>query len=414
MTSRDFLTDFQHMSAVGATAGGGVDRQAGTAADLQTRAWLRDTFHAIGLTEYQDTIGNQFGVKEYIPGAPYVLLGSHLDSQPMGGKFDGAYGVLAATHAARRVMEKIDAGQLTPALNLAVVNWFNEEGSRFAPSMMGSSVYTGDLKLEAALAVTDKAGVSVADALAAEEVHRCDSAPQAAAYAEIHIEQGPILERAGNTIGLVDATWGAKKYAVTITGEQGHTGATPMEQRKDALYGAAKFIVAARELVDQFPEGLLHTSVSTLELFPNSPVTYAGEVTINLDLRSVDTTVLADAEVVLAQQRNAIEAVAGVEITQELTHQWGLMPYHAAGLELAEEVASELDEPFQYIKTVAGNDSTNLKEQVPTVMLFVPSRDGYSHNEKEFTTDADMLAGVDMLTGVAERLITGELVENAL
>src|SRR5699024_4568859 len=220
MTSRDFLTDFQHMSAAGATAGGGVDRQAGTAADLQTRAWLRDTFHAIGLTEYQDTIGNQFGVKEYIPGAPYVLLGSHLDSQPMGGKYDGAYGVLAAAHAAHRVMEKIDAGHLTPSFNLAVVNWFNEEGSRFTPSMMGSSVYTGDLELDAALAVTDKTGISVADALAVEEVHRCESSPQAASYAEIHIEQGPILERAGNTIGLVDATWGAKKYTVTIKGEQ--------------------------------------------------------------------------------------------------------------------------------------------------------------------------------------------------
>lgn len=414
MTPRDFLTDFQQMSAVGATAGGGVDRQAGTTADLEARAWLRDVFASIGLAEHQDAIGNQFGIKEYVPGAPYVLLGSHLDSQPMGGKYDGAYGVLAAAHAAQRVMEKIEAGKLTPSLNLAVVNWFNEEGSRFTPSMMGSSVYTGTLELDAALAVTDKTGVSVAQALEAEEVHRCESAPRAASYAEIHIEQGPLLERAGNTIGLVDGTWGAKKYTVTIRGEQGHTGATPMEQRKDALYGAAKFIVAARELVDQFPDGLLHTSVSTLELFPNSPVTYAGEVTINLDLRSVDTTVLADAEVVLAQQRNAIEAVAGVEITQELTHQWGLMPYSSASLELAEEVVQELDQPFQYIKTVAGHDSTNLKEQVPTVMLFVPSRDGYSHNEKEFTTDEDMLAGVDMLTGVAQRLITGELVENAL
>ena len=414
MTSRDFLTDFQHMSTVGATAGGGVDRQAGTAADLEVRAWLRDVFSSMGLAEHQDGIGNQFGLKEYIPGAPYVLLGSHLDSQPMGGKYDGAYGVLAAAHAAQRVMEKIDAGHITPSLNLAVVNWFNEEGSRFTPSMMGSSVYTGELELEEALAVTDKAGISVAQALAAEDVHRCHTAPRAASYAEIHIEQGPLLERAGKTIGLVDATWGAKKYTVTIKGEQGHTGATPMDQRKDALYGAAKFIVAARELVDQFPDGLLHTSVSTLELFPNSPVTYAGEVTINLDLRSMDTTVLADAEVVLAQQRNAIEAVAGVEITQELTHQWGLMPYPAAGLELAEEVACELEQPFQYIKTVAGHDSTNLKEQVPTVMLFVPSRGGYSHNEKEFTAEEDMLAGVDMLTGVAERLITGELVENAL
>ena len=411
MTARDFLTDFHTMSTFGATDGGGVDRQAGTAADMQTRSWLRDVFASLGLTEHQDQIGNQFGLKEYVPDAPYVILGSHLDSQPLAGKYDGAYGVLAAVHAAQRVMHKVSEGEITPTFNLAVVNWFNEEGSRFTPSMMGSSVYTGKLDLETALAVTDPTGATVAEALSGEQVKRHDTAPKAASYAEIHIEQGPILERSGNTIGLVDTTWGAKKYTVTITGDQGHTGATPMEQRKDALYGAAKFIVAAREIVDEFPAGMLHTSVSTLELFPSSPVTYAGEVTINLDLRSADTNVLAEAEELLAQHRADIEKIAGVEIVQTLTHQWGLMPYQPAGLELAEEVVQELGQPYQYIKTVAGHDSTNMKDHVPTVMLFIPSRDGYSHNEKEFTTDADMLAGVDMLTGVVERLITGELVD---
>lgn len=411
MSPRDFRTDFQHMSAFGATAGGGIDRQAATADDLQVRSWLRDVFASLGLTEHQDEIGNQFGLKEYVPGAPYVLVGSHLDSQPMGGKYDGSYGVLAAVHAAAGVIQKIDDGELTPALNLAVVNWFNEEGARFSPSMMGSGVYTGKLALEDALTITDRDGVTVAEALAAEDVRRHSDAPKAASYAEIHIEQGPILEGSGNTIGLVDTTWGAKKYTVTVTGDQGHTGATPMDQRKDALYGAAKFIVAAREIVDKFPDGLLHTSVSTLELFPNSPVTYAGEVTINLDLRSADTDVLAQAEAFLAEERARIEAVAKVEIAQQLTHQWGLMPYQPAGLELAEKVVRNLGHPFEYIKTVAGHDSTNMKDLVPTVMLFVPSQNGYSHNEKEFTTDADMLAGVDMLTGVVENLIIGELVD---
>src|SRR5699024_9784936 len=148
-----------------------------------------------------------------------------------------------------------------------------------------------------------------------------------ASYVEIHIEQGPILEASGNIIGLVDSTWGAKKYRITITGEQGHSGATPMDRRKDALYGAAKYIVAAREIVDEFPSGVLHTAVSTLELFPNSPVTYAGEVTINLDLRSASTTVLTEAESRLAQQCTKIEQQAGVHISLQLTHEWGLMPY---------------------------------------------------------------------------------------
>lgn len=409
--TRDFLTDFARMSSFGATAGGGIDRQAGTTDDLAVRAWLRDVYASLGLTEHQDAIGNQFGLKEYVPGAPFVLVGSHLDSQPMGGKYDGSYGVLAAVHAAAAVIRQVENGDLVPTLNLAVVNWFNEEGSRFAPSMMGSSVYTGKMSLEDALTVEDRDGVTVLGALAAEEIDRELDAPKAASYAEIHIEQGPVLERNGNTIGLVDTTWGAKKYTVTVTGDQGHTGATPMAQRKDALYGAAKFIVAAREVVEQFPDGVLHTAVSTLELSPNSPVTYAGEVTINLDLRSADTDVLAQAEALLAEEQARIETVAQVEIAQQLTHQWGLMPYQPEGLALAETVVHDLGQPFQRIKTVAGHDSTNMKDLVPTVMLFVPSRNGFSHNEKEFTTDADMLAGVDMLTGVVAKLVTGELAD---
>src|SRR5699024_5997270 len=281
-------------------------------------------------------------------------------------------------------MDKIENGDLSPAFNLAVVNWFNEEGSRFAPSMMGSGVYTRKLELETALKVTDRNGITVAEALGTENVRRHRNGTKPASYAEIHVEQGPILERNGNTIGLVESTWGAKKYIVTITGDQGHTGATPMNQRKDALYGAAKFIVAAREIVDQFASGVLHTSVSTLELFPNSPVTYAGEVTINLDLRSADTAVLDRAEELLAKERAKIEDLADVTICQQLAHQWGLIPYQSEGLELAEKVVCDLGEPFQYLKTVAGHDSTNMKDIVPTVMLFVPSQDGYSHNEKEF------------------------------
>lgn len=180
MSTRDFLTDFAKMSTFGATDGGGIDRQAGTTDDLAVRTWLRGVFASLGLTEQVDAIGNQFGIKEYIPGAPYVVLGSHLDSQPMGGKYDGSYGVLAAVHAAATVMQRVADGELTPQLNIAVVNWFNEEGSRFTPSMMGSSVYTGKLAVQDALAVTDRDGVTVAQALAVEQVEHSSTVPTAA------------------------------------------------------------------------------------------------------------------------------------------------------------------------------------------------------------------------------------------
>lgn len=406
--TQEFLADFSAMSAHGATEAGGVDRQAGTDADRATRAWFRELVTAHGGRVVRDAIGNQFGLFELAPDADWVLVGSHLDSQPMAGRFDGAYGVLAGAHAAFRTVEQVRSGQLNAVHNLAVVNWFNEEGSRFTPSMMGSSVYTGTLDLNTALETADRDGVTVAEELAGE-IHDEGSVvlDDVAAYAEIHVEQGRILEEAGAAIGLVDRTWGAKKYRVTVLGEQGHTGSTLIRDRQDALYGAALLIVAARQVTEQFEEGLLHTAVSELELAPNSPVTLAREVQINLDLRSPDVEVLARAEGLLAEEIQRIEQRARVSVEQRRTHEWGLVAYPPEGVALAELVAQDLDVPAQRIMTVAGHDSTNMKNVVPTVMLFVPSVEGISHHESESTRDDDMLAGVDMLTGVVARMVGG-------
>lgn len=409
-SSKQFLLDFQKMSEFGATIRGGVNREAGTGADFQTRNWFRKIMTDRGFSVRQDTAGNQFAMLNLLNNddAPCVLIGSHLDSQPMAGRFDGAYGVLAAAHAAQRVAEHVAREEVTPKLNLAVVNWFNEEGSRFSPSMMGSSVYTGKMPLETALQTTDRTGTSVRESLS-NTADNSLPAPTAASYAEIHVEQGRILEDAENTIGLVDATWAAKKYRITVLGEQGHTGSTLMKDRHDALYGAAKFIVAARELTEQFEDGALHSSVSELGLLPNSPVTIAREVKINLDLRSANVEVLQRAESLLAKQVQEIEQTANIKIEQKLTHEWGLVPYPPEGVDLAEKAVQELNLPYQRIMTVAGHDSTNMKDRVPTVMLFVPSVEGVSHHEAELTKDDDMLAGVDALTAVVSRLVSGEL-----
>ena len=149
-----FLHDFRSMSSYGATAGGGVDRQAGTVADGQTRNWFRGLVEGHGFEVRYDAVGNQFALLELVPGAPYIGVGSHLDSQPLGGRFDGAYGVLAGAHAAIRLKQRLVAGGTKPAFNIAVINWFNEEGCRFKPSMMGSSVFTGKLPAEQVLATT--------------------------------------------------------------------------------------------------------------------------------------------------------------------------------------------------------------------------------------------------------------------
>lgn len=404
----EVLADFRELSRFGETPRGGVDREALTAPDVEQRAWLTRWLTDRGFTVEFDRVGNQFGLFTWTPGAPYVMLGSHLDSQPLGGKFDGAYGVLAAAQAAWRVVRRIEETGETPRHNIAVVNWFNEEGSRFQPSMMGSGVYTGKLDADAVLKTVDLAGVSVAEALEAGGSLGTGEGPEAAAYAEIHIEQGRHLDEEGVTIGLVEATWAAQKYHLIVTGDQSHTGSTVISDRHDALLGASHLVVAARELADRFGPDM-HTSVGQMVILPNSPVVVAREVRLHLDMRSPDESLVEQADALLHERIAEIEKLADVRIEKDTAHSWGLLPYDPRGVELAREVADELGLSHRPMMTIAGHDSTNVKDVVPSVMLFVPSVDGISHNEGEYTTDEDLCAGVRLFTGVAERLVAGHL-----
>ena len=411
-----FLSHWAEHSRFGAVPGtNGVDRQAATAADGAQRAWLADVLAERGFTVERDAIGNQFGLFELVPGAPYVVVGSHLDSQPTAGRFDGAYGVVAAAHACFRVADELRADPDAARCNLAVVNWFNEEGSRFKPSMMGSSVFTGKLPLADALATTDLHGVSVAEALDALGERGGEVLGQPgralASYAEIHVQQGRSMEEDGVTIGLVDATWAAHKFEFRVTGAQAHSGSTLMADRRDALLGAARLVVAARELVDEFEPGQLHTACGELNVYPNSPVVVASEVELLLDLRSPSADVIERARASLERTIARVEREDRVAISVTAEHSWDRNPYPEAGVELAREVAEALGLPHDRVMTVAGHDSTNLKDVVPTVMLFVPSVAGISHNLDEFTEESDLLAGVDHLTGVVRRLASGALLD---
>ncbi|MBO0897284.1 M20 family metallo-hydrolase [Arthrobacter sunyaminii] len=406
-----FLADFRSMSTFGATAGGGVDRQAGTPADGQTRNWFRGLAEGHGFEVRYDEVGNQFALLELVPGAPYIAMGSHLDSQPLGGRYDGAYGVLAGAHAAIRLQQQLAAGGDEPLFNIAVINWFNEEGCRFKPSMMGSAVFTGKLPAEQVLATTDPRGTSVREAL--ESIGTIgDFSLDLAAYLEIHIEQGRSLEDAGLTIGLVESTWGANKYEFAVHGEQAHTGATVIADRHDALLGASALVVAAREIADGFStqEHAVITSCGEFTVYPNSPVVVASRVQLLVDVRSTDADVLAAADAELHRRIAAIEESASVRIEQGAQHVWAAKAYDEAGMALAADCARSLGLPYGTVRTLAGHDSTNLKDLVPTIMLFVPSVEGISHNEKELTSDADMLAGVDLLTELLGRVAAGGFV----
>lgn len=409
MTSTEFLTDFHHVATFGATANHGVDRQAATPEDKLSRDWFASFAAQHGWELRVDAIGNMFALVEFVPGAPYVLLGSHLDSQPLGGRFDGAYGVIAALHAAERVAARVAADDAQVTFNIGVVNWFNEEGGRFAPSIMGSSVFAGLMDEAEMLGVRDLDGISVGEALAAIGYLGTDTRPEVAGYAEIHIEQGRILEREGIPLGAVDYSWYTQKLDIEVLGEQSHTGATAMADRHDALVAASRIVLLVHEVTRQFEEEAIVSSVGRLTLEPNSPIVVARRVHLVADLRS------ASPEIVAAARASLLESLAAVAREYDLTVNVddfdirGIQRYPESGIELTEKVAADLGVGVRRIQTMAGHDSVAMNRIVPTVMMFIPSVDGVSHCEREFSTDADMVSGVDALTEVAWEMVNGAL-----
>ena len=409
MTSSTFLQDFHHVATIGATANNGVDRQAATPDDAKTRAWFGQWIHDAGWQLQVDGIGNMFGLLEWTPGAPFILIGSHLDSQPLGGRFDGAYGVIAALHAARSIDLDVRAAGTAPRFNLAVVNWFNEEGGRFAPSVMGSSVFTGLFDREQMLSVKDLQGVSVREALEGIGYLGTDVGPKAAGYAEIHIEQGRILEREGINIGLVDSSWYTQKLDIEVLGEQSHTGATAMADRHDALVAASKIILMVHEVTKDFDEEALVSSVGQLTLEPNSPIVVARRVHLVADLRSGDPEIVNAARARVLADIGKLAAEHDIKVNVKDFDIRPIRRFPEAGLELSAKIAANLGLSSRRIQTMAGHDSVAMNTAVPSVMLFIPSVDGVSHCEREFTSDEDMVTGVEMLTGVARELVQGEL-----
>ena len=407
MSNDDFLRDFHHVATIGATPNDGVERQAATAEDGETRTWFAGWMRDNGYTVAVDGIGNMFGLFEWRPGAPYVVLGSHLDSQPLAGRFDGAYGVLAAMHAAKRVDQRRDG--TVPPYNLAVVNWFNEEGSRFQPSIMGSSVYTGLFDRDEMLDVTDPDGITVRKALADIGFLGTDEAPTPASYAEIHIEQGRRLEREGIDIGLVESSWYTQKLDIEVLGEQSHTGATAMADRHDALVAASKVVLMVHDVIGDFEPESIVSSVGQLFVEPNSPIVVARRVHLVADLRSGDPHKVRAARDSLVREIEDLAQASNLTINVRDFDIRPIRYFPEGGIEVARRVADRLGYSSQRLPTMAGHDSVAMNTTVPSVMLFIPSVDGVSHCEREFSTDDAMIKGVDVLTDVADELVRGAL-----
>ncbi|MFJ9990101.1 Zn-dependent hydrolase [Pseudomonas putida] len=382
------------MAEVGATARGGSCRLALSEDDKAGRELFAGWCREAGLSLSVDAIGNLFARRPGLdPQAAPVMMGSHLDTQPEGGRFDGVYGVLAGLEVVRRLN---DLGiQTRKPLEIAV--WTNEEGARFTPAMFGSAVFTGVLDLQQALAIHDADGISVAEALAATgyDGERPLGGP-VDAYFEAHIEQGPILEDNAKSIGVVTGGQAIRWLDVTVQGMAAHAGTTPMALRKDALYGAARMIQAVEQLaVDFAPEGL--TTVGELSIAKASRNTIPGVVRFTVDLRHHRDEAIEAMERDLGELLQAVAAQRGLRVS--VTRHWvsPATPFDAECVAAVQHAVDALGHTQQRIVSGAGHDAILLARYCPTAMVFIPCVGGLSHNEAEDVLPDDARHGADVL-----------------
>jgi N-carbamoyl-L-amino-acid hydrolase len=395
----------RHMALArhGARPDGGVDRQALSPAEFaawrEVIAWGREC----GLTPFTDAAGNLFLRREGSdPDAAPVLTGSHLDSQPTGGRFDGVYGVLAGIEALHAIA---DSGIATRA-PMEVVAWMNEEGSRFAPGMMGSAAFTGATPLESFLPIRDARGTRVADGLAAlhAEFPHLPQRPlrrAVSAYVEAHIEQGPVLEREGYTVGVVTGIQGKRTFRVRVRGDEAHAGTTPLRERRDALLAAVRAIHALDAAMRAGGDDVMFT-VGRLDVAPNVPSVVAGSASFSIDLRHVDSATLTRLGDRIGDLCAAAARPCSVEV-EELTSAMSLA-FPDGMTALVRECAAALGIRTRDILSAAGHDARFLHAVCPTGMIFVPCKDGISHNPAESARPEDLAAGTRVLADVLAAL----------
>ncbi|PWB65548.1 MAG: Zn-dependent hydrolase [Bradyrhizobiaceae bacterium] len=381
-------------AAIGGTPKGGICRLTLTELDRQVRDWFKARAEALGCTVTVDDMGAMFARRPGQRDIPPIAMGSHLDTQPTGGKFDGCLGVLGALEALRTLVE---AGYETYA-PIEVVNWTNEEGSRFAPAMISSGVFAGAFARDWAAAQKDRAGVSFGEALEAigyRGAQRCGDHPLTAFF-ELHIEQGPILEAEGKEIGVVTGVQGMRWYEVTITGQEAHTGATPMRLRRNALVGAARLI----ERIDAIAHAHAPHAVGTVglvEVKPNSRNVVPGEVFLAVDLRHPEAAVLDAMEAALTRAIGEVCAPLGLESSSAKIWDNPPVVFDPDCVAAVRRAAEQSGFSHRDMVSGAGHDAAYLARVVPATMIFAPCRGGISHNEAEFTSKEQCAAGAQVL-----------------
>ena len=383
------------LAKIGATEKGGVCRLALTDLDRQARDLFQQWCEAAGCSMSVDKMGNIFARR---PGKdnslPPVMTGSHLDTQPTGGKFDGNYGVMSGLE----VIRTLNDFNYETTRPIEVVVWTNEEGSRFAPAMVASGVFAGVFDLDYGLSRKDVDGKSMG-----EELQRIGYAGETAcggrpiaAFFEAHIEQGPILEAENKTIGVVQGVQGIRWYEITVTGQEAHAGPTPMPRRKDALLGASRMVNAINRIGLNHPPYACAT-VGMLQVSPNSRNVIPGKVFFTIDFRHPDAEVLKGMG---AEGQAECEKIAGeIGLQLDFKEIWYSPPVKFADACVAAvaKAAEELGFSNRQIVSGAGHDAVYLSRVAPTGMIFVPCKDGISHNEIEDAKQDELAAGCDVL-----------------
>jgi N-carbamoyl-L-amino-acid hydrolase len=389
------------LGRVGATAKGGLNRVALTDDDRRGRDLLVEWMRQAGLSVTVDRMGNIFGQRAGSDGLPPVMMGSHADSVPTGGKYDGQLGVLCALEAIRTLNDRTAATRHPVAMAI----FTNEEGARFQPAMIGSGVMAGKIPLEDAYNARDRDGVRLGDEL--ERIGYLGSEPcvprPLRAYLELHIEQGPILEEQHLSVGVVEGIVSISWSRLTLTGVQDHAGPTPMRIRHDALVAAAEIIRGVREIPRKIGGDMVST-VGRLDLTPNIPNAIPGRVSLSVDLRAPDEHHVTRAMGFLDRLVKDAARVEGV--TYELDHYWRVPRTHfdVDVVDTIEEAAKSLGYGYRRILSGAGHDAQYMAAICPTGMIFVPSRGGRSHCEEEFTPMDDIEKGANTLLLAASKL----------
>ncbi|MFP4484671.1 MAG: Zn-dependent hydrolase [Spirochaetota bacterium] len=391
---------FDTIGAIGRTSDGGCHRPAFSAAERSARMALVDAGRGLGLAAARDRMGSVFLVR---PGRestlPAVFTGSHLDTVPRGGCFDGAAGVLCGLAA----VELLDRVGIETRRPVVVVSWANEEGARFSPATMGSGVFTGALAYERAVEATDAEGVRLEQELLRETLPEtpCEELPEPGVYLELHPEQGRVLENAGASIGVVAGVQGQVSGDWVIQGRADHAGTTPMYDRADALVAASNLIAEIPRLAAAESPGV--ATVGEVRVEPGARNVVPGRVHGTLDIRHPEDDAVERLLGAVLSGGARIAEGAGCTFTWEEAWRSPSVRFDEGVLAAVADCAAHRHVPSVRLTSGAGHDAVHMSSRCPSGMIFVPSRDGISHSPSEYTSYADLAAGATVL---AEALIT--------